>query len=155
MKYPIFKVWISVGKIIVERRENGSFDSSRKALSYQAIKKFSIFVSDYLKINPRIITCRILHESSVARFPADKFARAHVDYWCISVECTWPFRIDCTKIPQTQKCSNKFCRWGFQWCRNRTWVQIFEDSYAMMNRSQISAQFSSSLKAGRISKSDR
>ena len=27
-----------------------------------------------LKINPRIITCKILHESSVARLPADKFA---------------------------------------------------------------------------------
>ena len=32
------------------------------------------------KIKPRIITCKILHESSVARFPANKFARAHADY---------------------------------------------------------------------------
>ena len=27
-----------------------------------------------------IITCKILQESSVARFPANKFARAHADY---------------------------------------------------------------------------
>ena len=29
---------------------------------------------------PPITTCKILHESSVARFPANKFARAHADY---------------------------------------------------------------------------
>ena len=40
------------------------------------------------KIKPRIITCKILHESSVARFPTNKFARAHADYWRISMECT-------------------------------------------------------------------
>ena len=33
-----------------------------------------------LKINPRIITCKMLDESYVARFPASKFARAHADY---------------------------------------------------------------------------
>ena len=32
------------------------------------------------KINPRIKTCKILHESSVARFPTNKFARAHASY---------------------------------------------------------------------------
>ena len=32
------------------------------------------------KLKPCIITCKILHESSVARFPANKFARAHADY---------------------------------------------------------------------------
>ena len=26
-----------------------------------------------------MITCKILHESSVVRFPANKFARAHAD----------------------------------------------------------------------------
>ena len=32
------------------------------------------------KINRRIITCKILDESSVARFPAGTFARTHADY---------------------------------------------------------------------------
>ena len=41
-----------------------------------------------------MITCKILHEPSVARFPASKFARAHADYWSVSMECTWPFGID-------------------------------------------------------------
>ena len=45
-----------------------------------------------------MITCQILHESSVARFPTNKFARAHPDYWCISMECTWPFRINYTFV---------------------------------------------------------
>ena len=40
---------------------------------------------------------KILHESSVAGFPANKFAGAHANYWCISMECTWPFRIDYTQ----------------------------------------------------------
>ena len=32
------------------------------------------------KIKPRIITCKILHELSVARFPANKFARGRAYY---------------------------------------------------------------------------
>ena len=48
--------------------------------------------------NPRIITYKILHESSVAPFPANKSARARADYWCLSMACTWPFRIDYTLI---------------------------------------------------------
>ena len=36
-------------------------------------------IHSHLKYNPRIITCKILHESFVARFPANKFARAHGD----------------------------------------------------------------------------
>ena len=40
------------------------------------------FYTDSLspKINPRIITCKILYESSVAHLPTNKFARAHADY---------------------------------------------------------------------------
>ena len=32
------------------------------------------------KIKTRIIACKILHESSVAPFPSNKFARVHADY---------------------------------------------------------------------------
>ena len=54
------------------------------------------------KIKPRIITCKILHESSVARFPAYEFTRAHADYKghqsVISTEllvsCNWRGQID-------------------------------------------------------------
>ena len=48
------------------------------------------------KIKPHIITCKILDKSSVARFPANKFAGAHADYWYISIKCTWPFGIGYT-----------------------------------------------------------
>ena len=34
----------------------------------------------YSLIKPCIITCKVLHDSSVARFPADKLSRAHADY---------------------------------------------------------------------------
>ena len=37
-------------------------------------------IRSHLKYNPRIITSKILHESSVARFPANKFAPVHADY---------------------------------------------------------------------------
>ena len=36
-------------------------------------------IHSHLK-KPYIITCKILHESSVARCPANKFVRAHADY---------------------------------------------------------------------------
>ena len=36
-----------------------------------------LLIHSHLKQNPRIITCKILDESSVARFPANKFLRAH------------------------------------------------------------------------------
>ena len=32
------------------------------------------------KIRPHIITCKILHESSVARFLANQFVQSHADY---------------------------------------------------------------------------
>ena len=51
-------------------------------------------IHSHLKYNPPITTCKVIHESSVARFPAYKSARAHADHWCISMEWTWPFRID-------------------------------------------------------------
>ena len=49
MKYPIFKVKFLLEKSHRRKARNGSFDSSRKALSYWAVKKFPVFVADHLK----------------------------------------------------------------------------------------------------------
>ena len=52
-----------------------------KLCDQEGISKTQLYTdSPSPKIKPCIITCKILHESSVARFPANKFARAHADY---------------------------------------------------------------------------
>ena len=65
--------------------------------SRRNLENIVTLIHSHLKWKPRTITYKILHESFVARFPANRFARAHADYWCISVECAWPFGVGYTK----------------------------------------------------------
>ena len=58
-----------------------------KLCNQEGIRKTQLYTDSLsLKINPRIITCKISHESFVARPPVNKLARAHANYGCILMD---------------------------------------------------------------------